>query len=100
MTLREILQPAIELCEKGYPVHEWSSGLVSRSFGVLKENKYSHGNDLLLNGMPPKHGQVLKNKHLAEVLKVFFFIEFVFQLIALHCITKLICFVIYPLPVI
>ena len=81
MALREILQPAIELCEKGYPVHEWSSGLVSRSFGVLKKNKYSHGNDLLLNGLPPKHGQVLKNKHLAELLKVFLSYSLFFKLL-------------------
>ena len=81
MGLREILQPAIELCEKGYPVHESSSGLVSRSFGVLKKNKYSHGNDLLLNGLPPKHGQVLKNEHLAELLKVFLSYSLFFKLL-------------------
>ena len=72
MSLEEIFLPAIRLAENGFPVHEVSAHLQQLNYTYLKTNSSSHGSDLLINGNPPKAGQVVRNPKFAEVLKVFF----------------------------
>lgn len=68
--MQEILQPAINLANEGYPVHEWSAYLQNRNASVLQKTSYSFADDLLLDGKPPKHGDVVKNPKLARSYEV------------------------------
>ena len=66
----EILQPAIELAEKGFPVapitaHHWEKGLPD-----LYSPGNTHGQDLLLGGRAPRAGEIMKMPQLAKTFKV------------------------------
>nr|XP_016847554.1 PREDICTED: putative gamma-glutamyltransferase YwrD [Anolis carolinensis] len=69
LSMRQILQPAIELAEKGFPVsevtsHQWKSGAYT-----LQTPGNQHGKDLLIDGEAPSHGQVFRNQFLANTFK-------------------------------
>ena len=69
LNMKQILKPAINYAENGFPVSE----LVSYYLGISAKNfgKYPNFNETyLINGFPPKKGQIFKNKHLANTLRI------------------------------
>ena len=69
LNMKQILKPAINYAENGFPVSE----LVSFYLGVSAKNfgKYPNFNETyLINGFSPKKGQIFKNKDLANTLKI------------------------------
>ncbi|GFS01906.1 gamma-glutamyltranspeptidase [Elysia marginata] len=68
-SLKEILQPAIDLAERGFPVHELAAVFWAKGAGVLQWHKNAHGRELLLNGKAPGHGDIMRNPYLANTLK-------------------------------
>ncbi|XP_078420379.1 glutathione hydrolase-like YwrD proenzyme isoform X1 [Cetorhinus maximus] len=69
LSLCEILQPAIELAERGFPVAEIAAFHWNRGASVLQSPGNQHGKDLLLQGRSPKCGQIFKNPLLAQTFK-------------------------------
>lgn len=70
LSLADLLQPAIDLAQRGFPVTEitayhWASGTET-----LRAAGRELGRDLLINNQPPKHGQVMTNPSLARTLQV------------------------------
>ena len=69
LNMKQILKPAINYAENGFPVSE----LVSYYLGISAKNfgKYPNFNETyLINGFSPKKGQIFKNKHLANTLRI------------------------------
>ena len=69
LNMKQILKPAINYAENGFPVSE----LVSYYLGISAKNfgKYPNFNETyLINGFSPKKGQIFKNKDLANTLKI------------------------------
>ena len=69
LNMKQILEPAINYAENGFPVSE----LVSYYLGISAKNfgKYPNFNETyLINGFSPKKGQIFKNKDLANTLKI------------------------------
>ena len=69
LNMKQILKPAINYAENGFPVSE----LVSYYLGISAKNfgKYPNFNETyLINGFSPKKGQIFKNKDLAKTLKI------------------------------
>tara|TARA_B100001057_G_scaffold493708_1_gene588771 strand:+ start:3733 stop:5418 length:1686 start_codon:yes stop_codon:yes gene_type:complete len=69
LNMKQILEPAISYAENGFPVSE----LVSYYLGISAKNfgKYPNFNETyLINGFSPKKGQIFKNKHLANTLRI------------------------------
>lgn len=67
MSLADVLQPAIETAEQGYPVSEliawaWEMGLPK--MGIAPS-----GREYLLGGRPPRAGEVMRLPTLAETLR-------------------------------
>ncbi|KAM3930951.1 glutathione hydrolase-like YwrD proenzyme [Leptodactylus fuscus] len=69
MSLREILQPAIDLAESGFPVSEVSAFQWNDTAHKLQSNNNKFGADLLINGQAPQHGQLFRNPSLANTFK-------------------------------
>jgi len=67
LSLKEILLPAIELAEGGFPVAPLTARAWKRSEQLLK--KGSHGEEMLLNGEAPKEGEIMKNPTLAQTFR-------------------------------
>src|SRR5271157_2333219 len=67
LTLPEVLAPAIQLAEDGYPVGPLTAFAWATTAGKLKK-KY-HGADLLPGGRAPDPGQVVRNPLLAAVFR-------------------------------
>ena len=67
MPLSEVLAPAIEYAEKGYPV----SPVIAMGFtsALPRLTRHPSGKELLLNGSAPKAGQVLQLPELALSLR-------------------------------
>ena len=66
MPLTEVLKPAIQYAEEGFPVseiiaHHWSTN-------AEKLSSLPSGQELLLNGRAPKHGEVMRLPTLAHTL--------------------------------
>ncbi|KAG8136030.1 hypothetical protein E2320_009013, partial [Naja naja] len=61
LSMGQILQPAIEMAEKGFPVSEITSYQWKQDTHVLQSPGNQHGKDLLINGEAPEHGQVFQN---------------------------------------
>ena len=67
MSLSQVLEPALEYAEQGYPVseviaHQWAQNLP----------KLSHlpsGKELMLNGRAPRKGEIIRLPQLAETLR-------------------------------
>ncbi|CAL1527413.1 unnamed protein product, partial [Lymnaea stagnalis] len=69
LSLIDILMPAIEMAESGFPVQDIASRFWASGSQCLKRKENIHGKDLLLNGEAPRHGELMKNPHLANVFK-------------------------------
>lgn len=70
LSLHEILQPAIDLAESGFPVAPVAAFLWNKGSADLLRPGNSHGVDLLLNGKPPRAGEIIKMPHLAKTFRV------------------------------
>jgi len=67
MSFEQVLQPAIDLAENGFPLSENGAADIAESKKILK---YPTTVKIYLpNGQPPKAGQILKNPDLARTLK-------------------------------
>ncbi|KAH0624068.1 hypothetical protein JD844_007398 [Phrynosoma platyrhinos] len=69
LSMRQILQPAIEMAEKGFPVSEVTSYHWKSGAHTLQTPGNLHGKDLLIDGEAPDHGQVFCNPFLANTFK-------------------------------
>ena len=69
-SLLEILQPAIELAEHGFPVAPVAAHLWGRRSWTLTQPGNAHGTDMLLNGRAPKAGEIMRMPLLAKTFKV------------------------------
>src|SRR6266576_3603905 len=67
MSFEQVLQPAIELAENGFPVSEGRAGMIASSKKILKYP--STVQIYLQNGQPPKAGEIFKNPDLARTLR-------------------------------
>jgi len=67
MTLKEILTPAIELAEEGFPVAPITALAWNRGVKQLKLGP--HADEMLLNGEAPKEGEIMKNPTLAQTFR-------------------------------
>ncbi|XP_063772017.1 glutathione hydrolase-like YwrD proenzyme [Pseudophryne corroboree] len=70
LSLEEILHPATELAEVGFPVSELSAFQWNKGSYKLQAVNNKYGADLLINGQAPKHGQLFRNPSLANTFKV------------------------------
>lgn len=68
MTFAQVLQPAIEYAEQGFPVSEIISTQWKREESLLKQNKEAE-ETYLINGKAPKEGEVFKQPRLAATLR-------------------------------
>ena len=67
MTFEQVLRPAIELAENGFPLSEYGASYIASSQKILK---YPTTVKIYLpNGKPPQAGDILKNPDLARTLK-------------------------------
>jgi gamma-glutamyltranspeptidase / glutathione hydrolase len=67
MNFEQVLQPAINLAENGFPLSERGASYISESKKILK---YPTTVKIYLpDGHPPKAGEILKNPDLARTLK-------------------------------
>ena len=67
MTFEQVLRPAIDLAENGFPLSEYGASYIADSKKILK---YPTTVKIYLpNGHPPKAGEILKNPDLARTLK-------------------------------
>ena len=64
MSMEEVLTPAIELAEGGFPVAQFTALAWKRSEQLIKKGPY--GEEILLNGEAPKEGEIMKNPTLAQ----------------------------------
>ena len=67
MSFEQVLQPAIELAENGFPLSEARAGYLAGSKKILRYP--STVKVYLPNGQPPKAGEIFKNPDLARTLK-------------------------------
>src|SRR5579863_3134271 len=67
MSFEQVLQPAIDLAENGFPLSEYGASYIAES---KKIHKYPTTVKIYLpNGRPPQAGTILKNPDLARTLK-------------------------------
>ena len=68
MTLREVLQPAIEYADAGYPVSE----LIARAWAANESNlkRRPSGTEMLIGGRAPGHGEMMHLPTLCKSLQV------------------------------
>ncbi|ESO87456.1 hypothetical protein LOTGIDRAFT_220165 [Lottia gigantea] len=69
ISLVDILQPAINLAENGFPVQQTVAHFWAKGSSLLKDPENKHGQDMLLDGEAPKHGQVIKLPKMAQTFK-------------------------------
>jgi gamma-glutamyltranspeptidase / glutathione hydrolase len=67
MSFAQVLQPAIDLAENGFPLSEYGASYIAESRKIL--NYPTTVKIYLPNGHPPKAGEILKNPDLARTLK-------------------------------
>jgi gamma-glutamyltranspeptidase len=67
MSFEQVLQPAIELAENGFPLSEGRAGTIASSKKILKYP--STVKIYLPNGQSPRAGEIFKNPDLARTLK-------------------------------
>ena len=67
MNFEQVLQPAIDLAENGFPLSERGASYIAESKKILKYP--TTVKVYLANGHPPKAGEILKNPDLARTLK-------------------------------
>ena len=67
MSFEQVLQPAIDLAENGFPLSEYGASYIAETKKILK---YPTTTRIYLpNGRAPKAGEILKNPDLARTLK-------------------------------
>jgi gamma-glutamyltranspeptidase / glutathione hydrolase len=67
MSFAQVLQPAIDLAENGFPLSEYGASYIAEEKKILK---YPTTVKIYLpNGRPPKAGEILRNADLARTLK-------------------------------
>ena len=67
MSFEQVLQPAIELAENGFPLSELGASYIASTKKILK---YPTTVKIYMpNGRPPRAGEILKNPDLARTLK-------------------------------
>ncbi|XP_052820033.1 glutathione hydrolase-like YwrD proenzyme [Mya arenaria] len=69
LTVADILEPAICMAEEGFPVQKITAHSWAKGSWLLKDERNEHGQDLLVDGQPPRHGQIMKNKSLASTFR-------------------------------
>ena len=67
LTMGDVLAPAIELAEGGYPVSPITARAWSNGVPFLKSGPY--GDEMLINGRAPGAGELMKNPTLARSLR-------------------------------
>src|SRR6266571_3510639 len=67
MSFEQVLQPAIELAEKGFPLSEASANDIASTTKILKYP--STVKIYLPNGQPPKAGEIFRNPDLSRTLR-------------------------------
>ena len=70
LSLGEILGPAVQLAEEGFPVAPVTAQLWERGSQALQAPSNTHGRDLLLGGRAPRAGEIMRMPHLASTLRV------------------------------
>ncbi|OXA58616.1 putative gamma-glutamyltransferase YwrD [Folsomia candida] len=68
LTMAQILEPAIALAEDGYPVGQVTAYYWQRSEQLLR-NASPNGGEMLLNGIAPKEGEIMRMPYLAETFR-------------------------------
>jgi len=68
LSLQEILEPAIQLAEQGFPVGPVCAYAWARSENLLKNSSPS-GSEMLLDGVAPKEGQIMRMPALAQTFR-------------------------------
>ena len=66
LTMKEILQPAIELAN-GYPVSPGTSSAWQRSASLISKGPY--GEEIVINGRGPGVGEIMRNPTLSDTFK-------------------------------
>ncbi|KAM8804825.1 LOW QUALITY PROTEIN: glutathione hydrolase-like YwrD proenzyme [Eudromia elegans] len=69
LSIRQLLQPAIELSGRGFPVAEITTYHWGRDAHVFWSLGNKHRRELLIDGQAPPHGQVLSSLVLASTFK-------------------------------
>jgi len=71
MTLAQVLAPAIELAEEGFPLDPVFVARISDAYTDLSDPKYAEAGSLfLVDGLVPDVGMIFKNPKLAYTLKL------------------------------
>ena len=70
MSFAQVLQPAIELADNGFPVYESLHDALSRLQGTFTNRYPSTGRVYLRNGRVPEVGEVFRNPDFAEMLRM------------------------------
>ncbi len=67
MNMRDILQPAIKYAEEGYAVSE----VIAHGWALSEKKLKQHpsGDEMLLNGKAPRHGEIIRMPTLARSLR-------------------------------
>ncbi|KAJ2719894.1 hypothetical protein GGI07_004939 [Coemansia sp. Benny D115] len=69
LSLTDILAPAIELAQNGFPVGELTAPFWRDGCELLKRAS-PYGNELLINGEGPNEGQIMRNPGLAATMRL------------------------------
>ena len=70
LSLSELLQPAIDLAENGFPVAPVAAYFWEKGSPDLMKPSNRHGGDMLLSGRAPKTGEIMRMPNLAKTFKV------------------------------
>ena len=69
LSLGEVLAPAIEMADQGYPIEEELVRVIGRGSGQMNDWPFSKALFLPLDGKPPEMGSLFRQKDLAATLK-------------------------------
>ncbi|MFH2112093.1 MAG: gamma-glutamyltransferase [Candidatus Bathyarchaeota archaeon] len=67
MPLQQVLAPATELAEKGFPVSPITARAWDRGIPQLRNGP--HGDELLIGGRAPRAGEIMRNPNLARTFR-------------------------------
>lgn len=70
LSLSEVLQPAIDLAEQGFPVHSTAAHFWEAGSDKLRASENPHGADMLMaDGSAPREGDVMEMPMLAQTFR-------------------------------